>query len=305
MKKKLIKVKKEKGITLIALVVTIVVLLILAGVTIAMLTGDNGILTQAGKAKEETEKAEFSEKINLAIARQTIEQDVEKLENELLGYGYECKKIWNDYTNNYDLEVKNGNKEICLITSKNKVINKIEGKKEECVIGEGRNFRTIVKYIGEDKNELVVPNYIDGIWINQLQGIHAESSIIENYNNIKKIIISKGIEIIGTSSFYKNKSIQEIELSEGIDKLDWGVFYNCTHLKEINFPNSLISIGQCTFDGCINLKEEIVLGDKLTKIDTYAFSNSGVKKVKINRKKGTVTINPGQSFLEDDIEYLK
>ena len=49
--------KKEKGITLIALVITIIVLLILASVSIAMLTGDNGILTQAKKAKEETEKA--------------------------------------------------------------------------------------------------------------------------------------------------------------------------------------------------------------------------------------------------------
>ena len=40
--------KKEQGITLIALVVTIVVLLILAGVSISMLTGENGIVTQAG-----------------------------------------------------------------------------------------------------------------------------------------------------------------------------------------------------------------------------------------------------------------
>ena len=39
--------KINKGITLIALVITIIVLLILAGVTIATLTGDNGILTKA------------------------------------------------------------------------------------------------------------------------------------------------------------------------------------------------------------------------------------------------------------------
>ena len=48
---------KEKGITLIALVITIIVLLILAGVTIATLTGDNGILTKANEAKTETEEA--------------------------------------------------------------------------------------------------------------------------------------------------------------------------------------------------------------------------------------------------------
>ena len=55
------KLKENKGITLIALVITIIVLLILAGVSIAMLTGENGILSQAAKAKEETEKAQANE----------------------------------------------------------------------------------------------------------------------------------------------------------------------------------------------------------------------------------------------------
>ena len=53
--------KGKKGITLIALVITIIVLLILAGVSIAMLTGENGILTQAQKAKNETENAATNE----------------------------------------------------------------------------------------------------------------------------------------------------------------------------------------------------------------------------------------------------
>ena len=57
----------NKGITLIALVITIIVLLILAGVSIAMLTGQNGILTQANSSKSTTAKAEAVEKINLAL----------------------------------------------------------------------------------------------------------------------------------------------------------------------------------------------------------------------------------------------
>ena len=59
--------KNQKGVTLIALVVTIVVLLILAGVAIAMLRGDNGILTEATKASDSTKKAEAEEAINNAI----------------------------------------------------------------------------------------------------------------------------------------------------------------------------------------------------------------------------------------------
>ena len=59
--------RNNKGITLIALVITIIVLLILAGVSIAMLTGDNGILNQATKARNNTTKAEYADKINMAL----------------------------------------------------------------------------------------------------------------------------------------------------------------------------------------------------------------------------------------------
>ena len=59
--------KKERGITLIALVVTIVVLLILAGVSISMLTGENGIITQAQNSKEATEQARVEELVDLAV----------------------------------------------------------------------------------------------------------------------------------------------------------------------------------------------------------------------------------------------
>ena len=63
-----LKTKKERGITLIALVITIIVLLILAGVSIAMLTGENGVLTKATEAKDQTEIAQEKEEIKMAYA---------------------------------------------------------------------------------------------------------------------------------------------------------------------------------------------------------------------------------------------
>ena len=59
--------KSTKGITLIALVVTIIILLILAGVSIAMITGNNGILSQAGRAKDRTREEGAREKIQLEV----------------------------------------------------------------------------------------------------------------------------------------------------------------------------------------------------------------------------------------------
>ena len=82
----------QKGITLIALVITIIVLLILAGVSIAMLTGQKGILTQANNAKNATELASAKEKVELAVIgaiSQTRDGTltVGKLRTELANYG--------------------------------------------------------------------------------------------------------------------------------------------------------------------------------------------------------------------------
>ena len=74
--------KNARGITLIALVITIVVLLILAGVTIATLTGDNGIITRANEAKEATEKAKQDELARL----QSIEDYISSVSPSTEGY---------------------------------------------------------------------------------------------------------------------------------------------------------------------------------------------------------------------------
>ena len=71
-----------RGITLIALVITIIVLLILAGVTIATLTGDNGILTRAQEAKNKTEQASVDELRKLTqLEAATHLEDYEYIDN--------------------------------------------------------------------------------------------------------------------------------------------------------------------------------------------------------------------------------
>ena len=86
-------VKKQTGITLIALVITIIVLLILAGVSIAMLTGNNGILTQAKNAKENTALAKVEEEDKLANDNEYI--------NEQLGNAVPGKIVSETKKDNY------------------------------------------------------------------------------------------------------------------------------------------------------------------------------------------------------------
>ena len=88
-----VKMRREKGITLIALVVTIIVLLILAGVSISMLTGQNGILTRAGEAKTKTEEGQAKEKIEMILLEYQTEKALGKTLEEFLNKKLEKGEI--------------------------------------------------------------------------------------------------------------------------------------------------------------------------------------------------------------------
>ena len=60
--------KNQKGITLVALVITIIVLLILAGVSISLVLGQNGVLTQASNAVVKNDAAAVEQEVKLAAA---------------------------------------------------------------------------------------------------------------------------------------------------------------------------------------------------------------------------------------------
>ena len=60
--------KSNKGITLVALVITIIVLLILAGVSISMVVGENGVLNRAKDATDKTAKAQAQEALETAVS---------------------------------------------------------------------------------------------------------------------------------------------------------------------------------------------------------------------------------------------
>lgn len=76
--------RREKGITLIALVITIIILLILAGISIVALTGNNGLLTKATKTKEEHLISQYKEEINLIIAEEVTERKTESKEEPMI-----------------------------------------------------------------------------------------------------------------------------------------------------------------------------------------------------------------------------
>lgn len=70
--------RKENGVTLVALVVTIIVLLILAGVTVSMVLGEDGIIGQASDASEAQERAAVVDQASVAYATVRTEEVARK-----------------------------------------------------------------------------------------------------------------------------------------------------------------------------------------------------------------------------------
>ncbi len=105
--------RKNSGITLIALVVTIVVLLILAGISVQMLTGDNGILKRTGEARDTTVTKNLKEEIEMVIIQRQINRNIgqenktvkEDIENGIRGITIE--KI-EGYTDVFYVQKDNG-----------------------------------------------------------------------------------------------------------------------------------------------------------------------------------------------------
>ena len=88
--------KSSRGITLIALVITIIVLLILAGISITMLAGDNSILQKAGEAKEKTEEAQATEQARIDEYADVIDETmgvVAKLSDKKTKEGEDVKAL--------------------------------------------------------------------------------------------------------------------------------------------------------------------------------------------------------------------
>ncbi len=167
--------RKQQGITLIALVVTIVVLLILAAVSIGMLTGENGIITQAQKSREETIIADEKEILNLSytackqdnMINDMFEEIVtdEQLQNELDNNkrnttvtqdGDDLEVIFNDTNHKYviyqdgtieqveNLSPEEANRIIDIVSYYNRIfVLTAEGKVKEANIIEGNIFHTL------------------------------------------------------------------------------------------------------------------------------------------------------------------
>lgn len=272
------KLKNKNGVTLIALAVTIIIMLILAGVTISTLTGNSGITTNASKAKTKSYLADIKEEYELYLSEKRMDDE------------YDLDTLYaNDKTIRYEgNEVGTGIAEICSS------IKKGDEKKFEIIKGK-------IYYVSQDKN--VIPIAVElGFSINPYEitdgGVLKSSSmnlyLVDNDGHLDLSEYEGKIKTIEAGAFSKVEiesginPLQSIVLPKGITTIGDDAFSYNTSLTSIKIPNTVTSIGKRAFQGCTNLTS-IEIPDTVTYIGDYCFSGCNrLQKIKLSKKIQTI-----------------
>ncbi len=196
---------KQKGITLISLVVTIIVLIILAGVSISMLVGDNGIITQAQNAKRETEEAQAREKLDLAL----IELQTEKYMNS----NYNAEQFVTDYLTNKGMVVQ---EDIVIVDGYQFVIDR-ENLTITQSLGKGTESQTIEialnSNLASDYTKATLSIEIQGSDnISKIQINGTEVNVPEKADN--KYTVTQEVTTNGNYSVYVLDSNEEYKIAQ-------------------------------------------------------------------------------------------
>lgn len=161
-------IRKEKGITLIALVVTIVVLLILAGVSINLVIGNNGIISKAKEAKIATEQSTVFENLKLEEQNYYIEKSTQETDKDLLTHLRDkglidqnqvvnVKKIGNNFsTGNGTIETG----DIYKVENKEEAVAKVAGV-DNVKVASTTSIEYVVKYYDKDLNAKILGELFD------------------------------------------------------------------------------------------------------------------------------------------------
>lgn len=253
--------KNTKGITLISLVITIIILLILAGISIQAITSDNGLFARAKQAKEETLINEGKEQIELAITdliadksakgEELTKEDLEQIENDEINVGstdsFPVEVIYKNYKYNIGENYK--------VTYVSEINTNIKVSYEIGSINEDKTLKILIKLTSNENIEQIkLPNNEDTIKCNNQE-------VGLDYN----VIDGKAYEFIAT---VKGKEEKVIVKTKGITVNSSSNLNNVEDFKEFQ---RLVNLG-CTLEGkTINLtNKELDLSDVCYRVDGTA-----------------------------------
>ena len=242
--------KKCRGITLIALVITIIVLLILAGVSLSLIAGEQGILGRATKASLQTEIAGLEEKANLIYADLSMRQYFDE----------------------------NASPEVTLA----EIIGQLKDEKYQFKSEEtaenavtGISVQDMTLKVGETGSlNVILEGNSDGIaYYAQIRGEYYLITLDQNgvkvartptkignsgeSKTLSATALPEGIVTIGQEAFWACESLKSITLPESLTYIGNQAFYN-SGLESITFPETKVSLGENIFDYCESMEKVYV-----------------------------------------------
>jgi hypothetical protein len=173
---------------------------------------------------------------------------------------------------------------------------------------------TISKYVGPDIDTLIIPNQINKIKVNKIEG-ESEFSGILTGKTVENVIISKGILSVEDYAFSWSNGLVNITIPEGVSSIGYyafsystnlanvsvpstvtsiedHAFYGCSKLENITIPNNVSLIGLQTFGFCSSLTN-VTIPNSVTYIDLTAFQGcSKITQITLNMAEDLVTMAP-------------
>ena len=248
------KIRNERGITLIALVVTIVVLLILAGVSISLILDNNGIIQNSKDAKREYGQARENEQADLNKASSWIDEVANAPEI------VEPENI-NDWEY---IEEEDG-----TIT-----ITQYIGNETKIIIPNHINGKAVKRlYAGRTEN---MPSGTRSFWGSEICASDYGYKMLQN--TITEIIISQGIEILDDSAFFYTMALESVEIPDTVTTIGKCAFLSCGNLKSVTIPGKVRSIGTRAFSNIA--LTEIDIPQSVTTMGAKVFA--GIQSITVN-----------------------
>lgn len=318
--------KKEKGITLLALIITIIVLLILAMVSIKLVK-DGAIIQHAKNATSIYSEKQIIEKVKLAYS-------ATKMDSISAKYSFWSSEFENKLRENIQKSFPDSKVEVKQDKDddENRIYSVIIDDLELIITEDGNVSKNITiesllaKYNGRwifaEGDERVVVYYGKGPSILNLQ----EEMQVVHLDENKKQIVSENEKINlltdnVTISFFSSVGVEEINMNNLAVTLERDAFENCLDLKEIKnwsnakveadesgdkylyfsgcekiesiiLPNDVHSVEGYSFEQCTNLKS-ITIPNSVTKIENNAFATCDkLTTINIDNTQGAITGAP-------------
>ena len=268
---------KTDGITLIALVVTIIVLLILAGISISIVTGNNGLFDHASTSKISTELSGYKEQLEMFKADKIVE-NIDFYEGSLTSG--KNNLFYNTKENEEERNIK-----AVIPTISDEYLDIMEIIKGKLLINtQDRKLIKIAKSLDIEVNPYII---IDGELMSadtnlMLVDENGTLTVPENVTRIgegsfsnveglKTIIIPGTVKTIGLNAFRNNATLERVIMLEGVESIEGSAFSRCSNLREVVIPDTVTDIGGSSFSGCSNL-DNVNLPSNITTLNYGIFN---------------------------------